>query len=148
MLLNFWKKLLRVCQNHHTSETHRLGGKKRREYSICSSPPVYRWELPTLQRQSSYLLFWLLHSILKSHSLKSFYIIKYYQCLWLIKLTKLATSEQQKRSYFILKSSNPPEPMKKWSGFSLFRNNNIWEKPYTLHCWQVYLPLSLMKSPS
>lgn len=72
-------------------------------------------------------------------------IIEYYWCLCLMKLIKLAASEQWKKSYFTPKFSNALEPRKKWS---YSQNNYIWEKSYTLHCWQVYVSLSLMKSPS
>lgn len=116
MQLNFWTKLLRVYQRHHKTETQRLGGKKSREYSFCSSPPVYRWVLSTLQRQSSCLFFWLLHNILRSHSsyILYFYIIEYYQRFRSIKLTKFLLQNNKKRSYFIPKTSNAPEPRKKW----------------------------------
>lgn len=119
MLLNFWKKLLTVYQNHHTSETQRLDGKESRGYSFCSysfCKTIFLQNIVSaLQRQSSYFLFWPLHNVFKVvfKVVQCFCIIKYYQCLYLMNLTKLATSEWWKRSCFTPKSSNAPEPRKK-----------------------------------
>ena len=51
---NCWQNTRTVI---HLRYTDCLGGKDSRKYSICSSSPIYRWEVPVLQWWSSCLLF-------------------------------------------------------------------------------------------